>query len=413
MKPLFFLCVALLLALPASADSILDGGHVKARLTLADFPDDSFSGLFLDPPAFDQGADLRLKFRVGEAAWRGEADYQLIGQFGDSLELQRQVGSVLPGGGVQNDDRRLMDLTWTLAEGTDYATLHRFDRLAVSYTGAKWVGKLGRQAVSWGNGMIFNPVDIFNPFDPAAVDKEYKSGDDMAYGQYLRDNGDDMQLVWVVRRDADGDLTNDVNSLAGKYHGFAGSGEYDVLLARHYEDDILALGGSLPWGGAVVRGDVSLTDTSEDTVWSGVASLSYSWIGFGKNMSGVFEYFYNGFGLSEGFTQEDIENKPDLVARLARGELFNLGKHYLAGAVLIELSPLFTISPNVFLNMADQSFLAQVVGTYDLRQNWQVLLALNIPVGDADTEYGGFESTIEGVRFEQGASLFAQLAIYF
>ena len=43
-------------------------------------------------------------------------------------------------------------------------------------------------------------MDVFNPFDPAAVDKEYKTGDDMLYGQYLLNNGNDMQGVAMVRR---------------------------------------------------------------------------------------------------------------------------------------------------------------------------------------------------------------------
>jgi hypothetical protein len=396
-----------------AAQSILDGGHAKVRLTLADFPDDSFNAQFLDPPAFDQGADLRLKLRYGDSAWKAEADYQLIGQFGDSLEFQRTVSGLIPGGGVQNDSRRLMDLTWTISEGNEYHSLHRFDRMAVGYTGEKWVGKVGRQAISWGNGMVFNPMDIFNPFDPAAVDKEYKSGDDMAYGQYLRDNGDDLQAVWVVRRDADENLTDEVNSLAVKYHGFAGDAEYDLLAASHYEDWIVAGGGSFSWGGAIVRGDLTVTDTEDDTVLSAVTSLSYSWVGFGKNMSGVLEYYHNGFGLQEGFNQADLENNPDLLSRLARGELFNLGKHYLGGGVLVEMSPLFSLTPNMFLNLADQSFLAQLVANWDVSQNWQMLLALNLPVGDQGTEFGGFESTLEGVEFSQGASVFTQLAIYF
>ena len=31
-----------------------------------------------------------------------------------------------------------------------------------------------------------------------------------------------------------------------------------------------------------------------------VTNLSYSWVGFGRNMSGVIEYHYNGFGISDG-----------------------------------------------------------------------------------------------------------------
>jgi len=37
--------------------------------------------------------------------------------------------------------------------------------------------------LSWGNGLVFSPMDIVNPFDPTAVDTEYKAGDDMLYGQ--------------------------------------------------------------------------------------------------------------------------------------------------------------------------------------------------------------------------------------
>ena len=272
----------LLLAHHASAEPVFAGGHTKARLNLAEVPNDSLFQEVLDDPTFDQGADLRLKFRAQGKHWGADADYQLIGQFGDSLALARQAVGVLPGrGGVQNDDHRLLDLTSTISDGDKHVVLHRLDRLAVSWRKNQWVAKLGRQAVSWGNGMVYNPMDIFNPFDPAAVDKEYKSGDDMAYGQYLRDNGDDLQMVWVVRRDEDGDLNNEVNSVSAKYHGFVGDYEYDLLLAEHYDDAIVGVGGIAPLGGAVLRGDLTVTDTDDDTVVSAVASASYSWVGFG------------------------------------------------------------------------------------------------------------------------------------
>ena len=410
-------CLLLSSACGVYAESIFSGGHTKARLNLAELPDDSLFREFLDNPVFDQGADLRLKFRKQASHWGADADYQLIGQFGDSVELVGVTG--IPGpasnaGAVQNDDFRLMDLTATLSDGYEHVVIHRLDRLAVSWRKDRWAAKLGRQAISWGNGMLYNPMDIFNPFDPAAVDKEYKSGDDMAYGQYLRDNGDDLQTVWVARRDVDGDLTSKVNSLAAKYHGFVGEYEYDVLLAQHYDDQLVGFGGIAPLGGAVLRGDITVTDTDEDTVVSGVASISYSWVGFGKNMSGVAEYYYSGFGQPDDeYGVEYLEENPDLLLRLARGELFTLGRHYLAGGVLVEVSPLFTLSPNLFLNLEDGSFLAQVVGQYDFRQNWQLLLAVNLPVGDSGSEFGGIDTAVEGIQLSQGVSAFTQLAWYF
>ena len=409
------LLLLLCAALGTRADSLLSGGHLKGRLNYADFDDGSLFAELSDDTAFDQGADLRLKLRHDSGRWSAEGDYQFIGQFGDSLELAQALpGLIQRTDNVQNDDRRALDLTHEISNNEDRAVIQRLDRLNLGYSSDQWVARLGRQAVSWGNGLIYTPMDVFNPFDPAAVDTEYKSGDDMLYGQYLLDNGDDWQAVWIVRRDEDKNLDSEVNSLAFKYHGFRGELEYDLLLAEHYDDTIVGLGGSLPWGGAVLRADLTLTDTPDDEVVSGVASWSYSWVGWGHNMSGALEYYYNGFGQeNEDYLPQQVQDNQDLFVRLARGELFTLARHYLAGSLLVEVTPLFQLTPNVFYNIEDQSLLAQIVASYDLAQEAQLLLALNLPVGSSGTEYGGFDSGIDGLEIDYGSSVFAQLAWYF
>ena len=281
-------------------------------------------------------------------------------------------------------------------------------------TSTNAVARVGRQAVSWGNGLIYTPMDFFNPFDPAAVDKEYKTGDDMLYGQYLRQNGDDFQAVWVVRRDINGDVSSDVNSIAAKYHGFAGEKEYDLLIATHFDDNIVGVGGISNAGGAVWRGDITLTDTQTDNVFSLVTSLSYSWVSWEKNVSGILEYFYNGFGIDDGnYSPAALANNPDLVERIVRGELFTLGRHYVVASAMIEITPLWLLTPNAFVNLSDGSMLAQLVSSYDIKQDWQLLAALGIPVGPAGTEFGGIESGVPGKTFSTGLNLFAQLAWYF
>jgi hypothetical protein len=169
-------------------------------------------------------------------------------------------------------------------------------------------------------------MDIMNPFDPAAVDKEYKSGDDMLYGQYLLGNGSDIQAVAVVRRDpASGDIEQDQSSLAIKYHGFWGSREYDLLAAEHYAERIVGLGLSADIGGAVWRGDLVWTDAESGTVLSAVAGSSYSWVAGGRNWTGLLEYYYNGFGQPGGdYFPPDLASNPALLQRLARGEVFLL-----------------------------------------------------------------------------------------
>ncbi len=126
------------------------------------------------------------------------------------------------------------------------------------------------------------------------------------------------------------------------------------------------------------------------------------------------EYFYNGFGLNDSdYIPEKIQADRDLADRLARGELFTIGRHYLAGSLLVELTPLVNITPNLFLNLEDGSALVQLVLQWDLAQNWQFLGSLNAPVGSSGTEYGGLETGLDDLTTEVGPSLFAQLAWYF
>jgi hypothetical protein len=322
---------------------------------------------------------------------------------------------VFPGADIINDDRRWFDLTHEIRnEGKD-ATLLRLDRASLAYSGDKAVLRFGRQAISWGNGLLFTPMDIFNPFDPATVDKEYKTGDDMLYGQYLLDNGNDLQAVAVVRRNlASGDVEQDESSLAVKYHGFWGSNEYDLLVAEHYAERVLGLGVSTDLGGAIWRGDLVWTDTDSGAIFSAVGGASYSWIAGKRNWTGLLEYYYNDFGQSDGdYSAAGLAGNPGLLQRLARGELFNLGRHYLGASVTVEVTPLLVLTPNIFVNLNDPSALAQLVLAYDWKQDIQLLAALNIPVGPNGSEYGGISAGEQDQYLSTGASLFAQLAWYF
>ena len=409
-----------LISSAAADNDWFKGGHAKYRFLLNTFPDDSLFLDYVDTPMVDHNGDLRLLFD-----WRKDkaslvADYQLIAQTGDSFTLANNLpGSVIVTDPVPNDDHRLFDLTRVISEGNNSALTHRLDRLYAEYAGTNAVGRFGRQAISWGNGLVYTPMDFINPFDPSAIDKEYKTGDDMLYGQYLQQSGNDLQAVWVFRRDINGDITNDVNTIAAKYHGFVGGKEYDLLLAEHYDDTIFGIGGITDIGGAIWRGDITLTRTNNsqaqtDNVASLVTSLSYSWISWDHNISGIVEYFYNGFGQTNGdYSPAALADNPDLVERILRGELFTLGQHYVVASAMVEMTPLWMLTPNVFVNASDGSFLAQLVSSYDLKQNWQLLAAISVPVGAAGTEYGGIDSGVAGKQLSTELNLFAQLAWYF
>jgi hypothetical protein len=396
----------LLLAVPASAaaaDGKTEiGGHTKLRVVGQSYPSDSlFNDLFGDSSIDTQG-DLRLNLDHRQSGWTFNANYQLVALHGASFR-------------VPNDDRRWLDLTAVIDEGTESALLHRLDRLWVGYTSEKVVLRFGRQALSWGNGMFYAPMDLVNPFDPAAVDTEYKAGDDMLYAQYLQDNGSDIQGAHVVRRNAlGGGVDRDAATTALKYHSFVGEGELDVLIARHYADDVIGVGASHALGGAHWSADIVATKTSFDTYVQLSTNLSYSWVWAGKNMSGALEYHFNGFGQnSSEYDPLSLAANPDLLRRLTRGESFTMGRHYLAGSILIEMTPLWTISPTLLLNVGDPSGLLQMVTGYSLSDNMSLLGSLNIPMGKSGSEFGGIEYGIPGRYLSSDGGVFAQLAWYF
>ncbi len=414
---------SLLLVLLLSASALGDdwktewGGHTKFRLTGQAYPSDSVYRDVVGDSSTDLGAVLRLKFGTGKGRWSFDADYQLLALHGDGIELGSSppAGSDLFFNTLPNDDRRLLDLTDVIDESGKDAVVHRLDRLSVGYTGEKTVVRFGRQALSWGNGLFYAPMDLVNPFDPSTIDTEYKAGDDLLYTQYLRNNGDDVQGAWVIRRDpVTDDVETDAATFAVKYHGFRGETEYDLLLARHYGDTVLGIGGGRSIGGAVWRADMVVTDTDDDTVVQIVTNLSYSWIWGGRNMSGIVEYFFNGFGLStDGYDLQSIATDADLLARLERGELFSIGRHYLAGSIMVEVTPLWTVTPTVLMNVEDPSALLQLVTSYSLSDNMTLLGSLDVPLGPGGSEFGGIDAVEPGRYLSRGAGLFAQLAWYF
>ena len=360
------------------ANDFFQKGHLK------------YQSLLTDNQSPEHNIDSRFNFSYRHSNWALQSDYQLL-----------RSESII------NDKNRLIDLTSEIHDGNKATIAHRLDRLHLTHTSEQTVFRIGRQAISWGNGLVYNPMDFFNPFDPTAIDREYKTGDDMLYGQYLFDNGDDFQAVRVERRNEVGDNTDEVSSSAAKYHIFLNDYEIDILLASHFDNSVFGVGGVANVGGSVWRSDFVTTKIEDNWYSSAVLNASYSWIAFGKNMSGTIEIFRNGFGIDNGdYSTNNLLQNPQLINRLNRGELFTLGKHYLAGSATIELTPLWLLTTSFFANLDDDSNLLQALSQHDLKQNLQLLIAVNIPVGDDGTEFGGIESDAE-------ESLFLQIACYF
>ncbi len=413
------LFVAVLLTVaPAMADDWQFGGHVKYQYTYTDFRSDDVNAVFGSDPARDHDLDLRLKTGKRAGPWDFTLHYELLAVAGDTLETRRRLaasGVPVTGtvNGLPDDRRRLFDLTHETTDGNRFAAVQRLDRLYAGYTGERKTLRFGRQAVSWGNGLVFQPLDFINPFSPIAIDKEYKTGDDMFYGQWLYGGRDDVQAIVLPRRDpVSRRIESDQSSYAVKFHSRQPGFDLDGLAARHYGENLAGAGVARSIGGAVWRMDVSYTSLENGgSASSLVTNMDYSWTWGGKNVYGYIEYFRNGVGESN--RSDYATPNAALSARIARGELFTLARDYAALGLQAEFTPLFNLYATLINNLNDGSKYLQLRGVYDWRQNVQWMAGVNLPSGGRGTEYGGVPVAVTSVFASTGKSVYLRGAYYF
>jgi hypothetical protein len=404
------------------------GGHFRISGSATSYNDDSLYKQVGTDTGYDGQADIRIKDNLffSDRVY-GELNYQMFLNGGDTYEKNyqlRQQETGAAGTAIEdtrpNDRRRLLNLTATIEEDDDYYIAHRLDRLLISLKPDWGDVTIGRQAVTWGNGLIFNPMDLFNPFAPTDTIRDYKVGDDLVSATLHGGALGELNFLAVPRRDPDsGEVDADNSSLAAKTHLFFGSTEIDFMLAYHYKENVAGVGISGYLKDAAYRADLTWSTLTDETDREGffnlVLNLDYSWVLGGKNFYGLLEYFHSGLGKDNYLS---ALSDPELSQRLERGELYTLGKNYLAGQLQIELHPLFNVYLNVINNLSDPSGIIQPRAVWSISQQLSMNMGLTTYYGGKETEYGGFSLETEdssGSNFQiiSPESLYFCLTWYF
>lgn len=381
------LCMFVLFFAVSSLKAQEVGGHIKFQsgasfYSEAESPDDTAVGQL----------DARLLVADQFESFSYDLHAETLGLISSEPFMTAGTAGVFASlSGIENrEERRLFDATKDLVSSSHADMLVRIDRAAVTYHSGNTVIRIGRQALSWGNGLLFQVLDVVNPFSPADVIKAYKSGDDMLYGQWLAPGGEDIQGALLPRRDpVTGDVSDNESSflLKGKKISAESGLSLDLLGGMHYDDALAGVGVSRPVGDALMRSDVLFTLVeSGRTEASFLINIDRFWTVGERSLYTMLEYFYNGFGVD----RERYRNLPPaLFERLERGELFTLGQHYAGSSARLEITPLLQCSISAFLNIEDTAGLLQPTCTYELMQDANVILGLSSPFGGRGTEFGG------------------------
>jgi hypothetical protein len=358
---------------------------------------------------------LRLELSQAITQWKFAAAWQIDARHGSAVERDHDLAANYPVLAYAANDDSYWDLTDEQVDSGINQTIQRLDRLNVSYTGTAFVARLGRQALTWGGGLVFHPLDLVNPFQPVATDTAYKRGTDMAYGQWLLDNGSDIQFVVVPhkrRSSADPDAGK---TTAAVFANLVGSSlQWSVLLARDHADSVLGIGASGALGGAAWNLEAIPTRLDDGgTRTSGLMNISQAGSFLHRNLTVFAEFYHNGFG-ERGNDYTVAQLNDDLAARLDRGQLFVTGRDYLALGATWEWTPLLQVMPTLIANLHDHSALFDAQFNRSLTNNVSLKAGLRIPAGDKGSEFGGLESAAQSEFYlAQPAQGFLRLEAYF
>ena len=394
---------------PASNVFKVRGKWFTAALALPD--GDALRQARGDAALVDHNVDLRLMWQRDRGRVRVIVDHSTTAIGGDSVQLGGGgtgfVFEQMPGA----DSNRLFDLSWQVAESGSAHLLHRFDRLAVAYRTPRWGVTVGRQAVSWGAGLVFQPMDLLSPFAPTSVDQDYKPGDDLLLIERLFESGADLQVLAVGRRSA-GRADWAASSVAAKYRGIAGEVEFELMAARHRGERVFGLGWRVPLGGALARADIVWTTTrAGGSAVSGVLNADYSLAAFGTLFHLYAEYHHNGFGV-RGLPDAGEPLPEPLRERLARGEVFLRMRDYLAVGVSFRWHFLVQQSVSMITNLGDGSRLLQAAVTYDASDAARLQAGFAKPFGNLGDEFGRAAVT-DDMTAGGGSQAFLRVVRYF
>lgn len=288
------------LCLLCSAAQAADlGGRIRLGGSLSDSGSQSLDSALGHRSSEQADAQLRLTASRAMGNWSLEAAWQLDGRYGSAVALERDKVQAFPELAPEEDDSYWnMQHSW---KETQYSDIRqRWDRLSLGYTKDALVLRAGRQALTWGSGQVFHPMDLVNPFQPVQLDTAYKRGTDMLYAQWLFDSGADVQFVVVPHTGRNTSDANGDKPTQALYASIPGDTfQWTILAASDRTEPVFGLGINGPLGENLWNVEVISTRLDGGGYANSLlANLTRAGIIWQGNYRAFIEFYHNGFGQS-------------------------------------------------------------------------------------------------------------------
>jgi hypothetical protein len=266
----------------------------------------------------------------------------------------------------------------------------------------------GRQPITFGSTFFFTPMDVVAPFSPLIVDREYKPGVDALRADVYMGTSTTLTVVaaytgaWSVEGTV-------VAARAGTTLGTVDVGVFGGVVRG---DSVVGADVSGGVAGLGVRGEATLTVPRrvEDTFLRAALGLDKRFAN-GLSLSG--EVYLQSFGALDPQHYLDVAQSP----RVARGEVWALGRLYSAMSLGFEVLPVLTVGMSTIVNVLDASALLGPTLTWSIADEVVLVAGGFASAGARPDDRPGMDPARPLVlRSEFGSSpnsIFVQLKAYF
>ena len=288
-----------------------------------------------------------------------------------------------------------LDLTWRQHDERHTAAMLYPDRFNIKFTLPAFDLTLGRQAITFGKAYFWNPLDVFLPFGPEQLDRDYKAGVDAVRLDIPLGNFSGLNLIGVSGRRIPGpSITNnhektfDVewygSSLMAR--GFTTIGNFDLALQL----------GKIYGGyqiGAATAGEYKLMEIRLEAAYfnavdSDPLPLPYTGYlfedhftfvaGLGRTFANTFafelEYLYNGAA--------DPESLEASLLRVGYGASLQLSRHLLGLMLKYDIIPIVTAQLVGIYSLSDDSYLVQPALDISVSDEVELILSATLGFGN-------------------------------
>ena len=130
---------------------------------------------------------------------------------------------------------RIEALDWQILRHDDtFSWRHEIDRAQVTLRPDWGTVTIGRQAIGYGRGVMFSAVDVFAPFSPAEVDREWRRGVDAVRVEYQTSSLTSLDVTSVVGS------SWEESAMLARFRGYVGDIDGAFIAGKRRRDAMFA-----------------------------------------------------------------------------------------------------------------------------------------------------------------------------